>query len=184
MPRLSLNPERLKLLRDKSLTTDLRKHLRRDVESARFLIESIEQRRRTLERVAHEIIKRQGEFLEHGADHLKPLKMQEIADELGIHVSTVSRALKGKYIQTPQGIFDMKRFFSGGTETDSGQMISQQAVKDTIRKIVDQEDKRSPRSDDDLVAELARQGIHIARRTVTKYRKALGIDSSTRRKLF
>jgi RNA polymerase sigma-54 factor len=112
------------------------------------------------------------------------MKMQDVADTVGVHISTVSRAISGKYIQTPQGIFDMKRFFSGGTVTDSGKIVSQQAVKDTLRDIVANEDKRQPLSDDLLVEALAGRGVHIARRTVTKYRKALSIESSSRRKEF
>jgi len=112
------------------------------------------------------------------------MKMQDVADTVGVHISTVSRAISGKYIQTPQGIFDMKRFFSGGTVTDSGKIVSQQAVKDTLRAIVAGENKRNPLSDDLLVESLASRGVHIARRTVTKYRKALGIESSSRRKEF
>jgi RNA polymerase sigma-54 factor len=182
MPRLSLNPERLKLLRDKSITTDLRKHLRRDVESARFLIESIEQRRRTLERVAQEIIKRQGDFLEHGVDHLKPLKMQEIADELGIHVSTVSRALKGKYVQTPQGVNELKFFFTGASQGTDGVVESRTGVRERVRELVEKEDKQNPLSDEEIVDKLQAMGLNVARRTVTKYRKALKIPSSRQRR--
>jgi len=129
-------------------------------------------------------VRRQEGFLRHGVQHLKPMKMQDIADAVHVHISTVSRAASGKYVQTPQGVFDMKRFFSSGTMSDAGDMVSQQAVKDTVKQIVDAEDKDNPLSDDQLVEELARRGVHIARRTVTKYRKALGIDSSTRRKRF
>ena len=142
------------------------------------------QRQNTIERIASAVVRRQDAFLRHGVQHLKPLKMQDIADEVRVHISTISRAISGKYIQTPQGIFDMKRFFSGGTQNDSGEMVSQQAVKDTLKNIVDNEDKANPLSDDDLVDELGKKGVHIARRTVTKYRKALGIDSSTRRRQF
>ncbi|MBK8101253.1 MAG: hypothetical protein IPK26_29580 [Planctomycetes bacterium] len=142
------------------------------------------QRQNTIERIATEIVQRQDGFLRHGVQHLKPMKMQDIADTVHVHISTVSRAISGKYIQTPQGIFDMKRFFSGGTMSDAGDMVSQQAVKDTLKKIVDAEDRNNPLSDDDLVEELSKRGVHIARRTVTKYRKALGIDSSSRRRQF
>jgi RNA polymerase sigma-54 factor len=181
-PRLSINPERLKALRDRALTTDLRRHLRRDVESARFLIESIEQRRRTLERVANEIVKRQGDFLEHGVDHLKPLKMQEIADELGIHVSTVSRALKGKYVQTPQGVHEMKYFFTGASQGTDGVVESRTGVRERVRELVDREDKKNPLSDEEIVDKLSAMGLAVARRTVTKYRKALKIPSSRQRR--
>ncbi len=182
MPRLSVNPERIKLLRDRAITTDLRKHLRRDVESARFLIESIEQRRRTLERVAQEIVKRQGEYLEHGIDHLKPLKMQEIADELGIHVSTVSRALKGKYAQTPQGVHEMKSFFTGASQGTDGVVESRTGVRERVRELVEKEDKQRPLSDEEIVEKLRAMGLNVARRTVTKYRKALKIPSSRQRR--
>ena len=112
------------------------------------------------------------------------MKMQDVADTVGVHISTVSRAISGKYIQTPQGIFGMKRFFSGGTLTDSGKMMSQQAIKQQLHQIVDAEDKAVPLSDDQLVEALGDRGVHIARRTVTKYRKALGLASSSRRKEF
>ncbi len=182
MPRLSINPERLKLLRSKLLGGELKKHLRRDVESARFLIESIEQRRRTLERVAIEIVKRQGEYLDHGIDHLKPLKMQEIADELGIHVSTVSRALKGKYVQTPQGVQEMKAFFTGASQGTDGVVESRSGVRERVRELVEQESKANPLSDEEIVDKLKAIGLNVARRTVTKYRKALKIPSSRQRR--
>ncbi|MCA8955007.1 MAG: RNA polymerase sigma-54 factor, partial [Planctomycetes bacterium] len=105
-------------------------------------------------------------------------------DAVGVHISTVSRAVSGKYIQTPQGILEMKRFFSGGTVTDSGAMMSQQAVKKLLGEIVASEDKVNPYSDDQLVELLGKEGVHIARRTVTKYRKALHIESSSRRKQY
>ena len=110
--------------------------------------------------------------------------MQDIADDVGVHISTVSRAISGKFIQTPQGIFDMKRFFSAGTRSDSGEFVSQQAVKEKLREIVDAEDQKRPLSDDAIVQLLDKQGIHIARRTVTKYRKALEIPSSNQRKAY
>ena len=108
------------------------------------------QRQNTIERVATEVVRRQEGFLRHGVQQLKPMKMQDIADAVGVHISTISRATSGKYIQTPQGIFDMKRFFSSGTMSDDGAMVSQQAIKDTLRQIVDAEDKDSPFSDDQL----------------------------------
>jgi RNA polymerase sigma-54 factor len=182
MPRLSINPERLRLLKSRLLTGDLKKHVRRGIENARFLIESIEQRRRTLERVAHEIIKRQQDYLEHGIEHLKPLKMQEIADELGIHVSTVSRALKGKYIQTPQGIHEMKAFFTGASQGTDGVVESRTGVRERVRELVEKEDKANPLSDEEIVEKLKAMGLNIARRTVTKYRKALKIPSSRQRR--
>ena len=109
------------------------------------------QRQNTIQRIASEIVGRQAGFLREGVQHLKPMKMQDVADAVGVHISTVSRAISGKYIQTQQGIFGMKRFFSGGTVTDSGKLVSQQAIKQQLREIVDVEDKTTPFSDDQLV---------------------------------
>jgi RNA polymerase sigma-54 factor len=184
LPELSISPIYRNLLQEARNDPKVYEYLRRKIEAAKWFIEAVHQRQNTIERVATEIVRRQEGFLRHGVQHLKPMKMQDIADAVGVHISTVSRAASGKYIQTPQGIFDMKRFFSSGTMSDAGDMVSQQAVKDTLKQIVDAEDKDNPLSDDQLVEELGKRGVHIARRTVTKYRKALSIDSSTRRKQF
>jgi RNA polymerase sigma-54 factor len=184
VPELSISPHYRSLLQEAKSDPKIYEYLRRKIEAAKWFIEAVHQRQNTIERVANEIVRRQEGFLRHGVQHLKPMKMQDIADAVHVHISTVSRAASGKYIQTPQGIFDMKRFFSSGTLSDQGDMVSQQAVKDTLKQIVDAEDKDNPLSDDQLVEELGKRGVHIARRTVTKYRKALGIDSSTRRKQF
>lgn len=184
LPELSISPVYRNLLQEAKHDPKVYDYLRRKIEAAKWFIEAVHQRQNTIERVATEIVRRQEGFLRHGVQHLKPMKMQDIADAVHVHISTVSRATSGKYIQTPQGIFDMKRFFSSGTMSDAGDMVSQQAVKDTLKQIVDGEDKDNPLSDDQLVEELGKRGVHIARRTVTKYRKALGIDSSTRRKQF
>jgi len=184
LPELAISPVYRNLLQEARNDPKVYEYLRRKIEAAKWFIEAVHQRQNTIERVATEIVRRQDGFLRHGVQHLKPMKMQDIADAVHVHISTVSRAASGKYIQTPQGIFDMKRFFSSGTMSDAGDMVSQQAVKDTLKQIVGNEDKDNPLSDDHLVEELGKRGVHIARRTVTKYRKALGIDSSTRRKHF
>ena len=182
IPELSISSVYRSLLKEARSDPKVYEYLRRKIESAKWFIEAVHQRQNTIQRIANEIVQRQASFLRHGVQHLVPMKMQDVADAVGVHISTVSRAISGKYIQTPQGIFDMKRFFSGGTRTDSGEMLSQQAIKQTLTEIVDGEDKASPLSDDQLVEALSQRGIHIARRTVTKYRKALGIASSTRRR--
>ncbi|MCA8954142.1 MAG: RNA polymerase factor sigma-54 [Planctomycetes bacterium] len=184
LPDLSISPVYRNLLHEAKNDPKVYEYLRRKIEAAKWFIEAVHQRQSTIERVAKEIVSRQEGFLRHGVQHLKPMKMQDIADAVHVHISTVSRTVSGKYIQTPQGIFDMKRFFSSGTMSDAGDMVSQQAVKDTLKQIVDAEDKDAPLSDDQLVEELGKRGVHIARRTVTKYRKALGIESSTRRRHF
>jgi RNA polymerase sigma-54 factor len=184
LPELTISSVYRNLLQEARNDPKVYEYLRRKIDSAKWFIEAVHQRQNTIERVATEVVRRQEGFLRHGVQHLKPMKMQDIADAVHVHISTVSRATSGKFIQTPQGIFDMKRFFSSGTMSDAGDMVSQQAVKDTLKSIVGTEDKDSPLSDDQLVEELGKRGVHIARRTVTKYRKALGIESSSRRKTF
>lgn len=184
VPELAISPVYRNLLKEARSDPKVYEYLRRKIESAKWFIEAIHQRQNTIQRIATEIVERQAAFLRHGVQALVPMKMQDVADAVGVHISTVSRAISGKYIQTPQGIFEMKRFFSGGTLTDSGTMMSQQAIKQKLREIVEVENKENPLSDDQLVEALAQQGVHIARRTVTKYRKALGIASSSRRKEF
>jgi RNA polymerase sigma-54 factor len=184
LPELSISPIYRNLLKEARHDPKVYEYLRRKIEAAKWFIEAVHQRQNTIQRIATEIVSRQEGFLRHGVQHLRPMKMQDVADAVGVHISTVSRAISGKYIQTPQGVFDMKRFFSGGTVTDSGDVVSQQAVKDTLRQIVEAEDKNNPLSDDQLVEALEQKGVHIARRTVTKYRKVLGIESSSRRRQF
>ncbi|NOZ23582.1 MAG: RNA polymerase factor sigma-54 [Planctomycetes bacterium] len=182
LPNLYISPEFRGMLRDSKNQGETKEWIRRKIEAAKWLIESIEQRRSTLHRVSQKIVERQKDFFDHGIKHLKPLKMQEVADELGIHVSTVSRAIAHKYMQSPRGIHDMKFFFTGGLAKDNGEVESWNAVKQKLLEVIDKEDKRNPLSDDDITKKLQEQGIDIARRTVTKYRKALKIPSSRKRK--
>ncbi len=124
----------------------------------------------------------QTEFLDKGPEAIEPLKMQQIADKVGVHVTTVSRAVDDKWIQTPRGIFPLKRFFCGGTVSADGEEVAWDAVRLKLQEIVDGEDKSRPLSDDQLVTELGKHGITVARRTVTKYRKAMNIPSSRQRR--
>ncbi|HEX8340656.1 MAG TPA: hypothetical protein VF624_07075, partial [Tepidisphaeraceae bacterium] len=126
----------------------------------------------------------QREFFDSGPEHLKPLPMISVADQLGVHVATVSRAVSEKWIQTPRGVFPLRRFFSGGTQSAAGEDMSWDAVKEKLRILVDNEDKNSPMSDDELVEKLTEQGIDIARRTVAKYRKVLNIPTARQRKAY
>ncbi|MFO1051761.1 MAG: RNA polymerase factor sigma-54 [Planctomycetota bacterium] len=184
IPELGISATYKNLLKEARNDPKVYEYLRRKIDAAKWFIEAVHQRQSTIQRIASEIVSRQEDFLRRGIRELRPMKMQDVADAVGVHISTVSRAISGKYIQTPQGIMELKRFFSGGTQTDSGEMVSQRAVKDKLRELVDAEDKHNPLSDDQLVEELGRHGIHIARRTVTKYRKALGLESSNRRRAF
>lgn len=187
-PNLRLNPmyqttEFRRMLKEGS--KEERDWAKKRLENASWFIDAILQRQSTLERIAVALFHRQKGFLERGKEALKPLRMQEIADEVGVHISTVSRAVAGKYAQTPRGIFALKFFFTGGTTKTSGEEASQISIKERIKKIVDAEDKKKPLSDDAIAKALEEEdGIKIARRTVTKYRKALDIPSSTQRKLY
>ncbi|MAG94866.1 MAG: RNA polymerase sigma-54 factor [Planctomycetaceae bacterium] len=159
-----------------------RDYIRKKIESAKWLIESIEQRQSTLRRVAQTIVDFQTEFLDKGPEAIVPLKMQQIADVVGVHVTTVSRAVDDKWIQTPRGLFPLKRFFGGGTKTAEGEDVAWGIIRMKLREIVDGEDKSRPLSDDALVEELGKAGYTLARRTVTKYRKAMDIPSSRQRR--
>ncbi len=156
--------------------------IKRKINSAQWLIEAIEQRRNTLTRVAQAIVDHQTEFLAKGPEAIEPLKMQQIADKVKVHVTTVSRAVDDKWIQTPRGIFPLKRFFCGGTVSADGEEVAWDAVRLKLQEIIDNESKQQPLSDDELVKELAKHGLTVARRTVTKYRKAMKIPSSRQRR--
>ncbi len=185
LPRVGISPRIRKMLRESRGDPKVRDYLKKKIDSAKWLIEAIAQRKNTLERVAKEIVRRQRDYLDFGVSHLHPLKMQEVADALGIHVSTVSRAISDKYAQTPQGIVPLKFFFTGGTESEDGGVESRQSVKERVRQIIDAEEKHQPLSDDEVAERLNKQhGLSIARRTVTKYRKALGIPSSRQRRVW
>ena len=158
--------------------------LRKKIESARWLVDAVQQRKDTLLKISREIVRVQEDFLERGVAGLKPLKMQEVADAdtVQVHVSTVSRAISQKHITTPWGMFPIKYFFSGGLSTGDGDDETSNAVKARIQTVVDGEDKRKPLSDENIASKLKVSGLEIARRTVAKYRKQLRIPSSRRRK--
>ncbi len=182
LPPLRVSSDFVKLANDKDASGDMRELARRKVEGARWLIDAIQQRQATLTRVAERIFHHQRDFLFHGPDALRPLKMQTVADALSIHVSTVSRAIADKWVQTPRGIFPLKFFFTGGTETASGRVEARHSVKNRVKAIIEAEDATRPLSDDDVASKLREQGLEIARRTVTKYRKQLGVPSSRQRR--
>lgn len=182
LPKLYISPYNRQLLMNEKASPADKEYVKRKINSAQWLIESIEQRRGTLTRVSQAIVDHQTEFLSKGPEAIEPLKMQQIADKVGVHVTTVSRAVDDKWIQTPRGIFPLKRFFGGGTVSASGEEVAWDTVRLKLQEVIDGEDKRNPYSDDDLVKELARHGLTVARRTVTKYRKAMKIPSSRERR--
>ncbi len=182
LPPLAVSLAAVEVAGDPAQLERVRNMYRKRVDHARWLIEAIRQRQQTLTRVAQRIFHHQRAFLDRGIDGLRPLKMQTVADELSIHVSTVSRAIADKYVQSPQGVQALKFFFTGGTESASGKVESRHKVKQMVQEIIDGEDTTSPMSDDDVAAALKEKGLSIARRTVTKYRKQLSIPSSRQRR--
>lgn len=183
-PQLAISRYYQKMLKNKATTPAAREYIQKRIQSARWLIESIEQRRNTLLKVARAIIDHQKDFLDKGPESIEPLKMQQIADRVHVHVTTVSRAVDDKWVQTPRGIFSLKRFFGGGTTTADGEEVAWDTIKQKLLEIIAKEDKSNPLSDEEIVEELGRHGFPVARRTVTKYRRTLRIPSSRQRKQF
>jgi RNA polymerase sigma-54 factor len=182
LPNVYISKRYVDLYREKGSDPKTKEYLKRKIQAAQWLQESIEQRRNTLEKVTRAIIQHQRAFLDKGPEHIEPLKMQQIADQVGVHVTTVSRAVDDKWVQTPRGIFPLKRFFGGGTQTTTGEEVAWETIKQKLLEIIGAEDKSNPLSDEDLVNKLNEAGFPVARRTVTKYRKMLNIPSSRQRK--
>jgi RNA polymerase sigma-54 factor len=183
-PRLNLNEDYQSLSKDRSREKDERAYLRDKVESAKWLIRNIEQRQQTILKIGKAIIEVQREFLDKGVDKIRPLTLQEIADMVGVHEATVSRTTRGKYIQTPQGLFELKYFFSTGLKNDLGEDQSSKSVQLRIKKIIEVENKLKPLSDQKIADALKAEGQNIARRTVSKYRDILNIPSTTMRRQY
>jgi RNA polymerase sigma-54 factor len=183
-PSLHIGAMFRKMVRDRGLDPKTREFVARNIRSARWLIDAIEQRRHTLQRVVLSIVKFQRPFLDLGPDHLEPLKMQQVADDVKLHVGTISRAVDEKYAQTSHGIFALRNFFTGGTETAGGETIAWDKVRNRLKEMVAAEDKSNPLSDEEIVERFKAEGIDLARRTVAKYRGLLDIPSSRRRKQF
>ncbi len=181
-PSLYVSPYYRRLLQSGKATAEAKEYIKRKINAAQWLIESIEQRRNTVTRVSQAIVDHQTEFIEKGPEFIEPLKMQQIADKVGVHVTTVSRAVDDKWIQTSRGIFPLRKFFVGGTVSADGDEVAWDTVRLKLQEIIDNEDKKQPYSDDELVNQLAQHGLKVARRTVTKYRKSMNIPSSRQRR--
>src|SRR5439155_20317909 len=156
VPTVHIPRHVVELAKNREADPSAKEYLKRKIQAATWLLESIEQRRGTLEKVTRAIIQHQRAFLDKGPDYIEPLKMQQIADQVGVHVTTVSRAVDDKWVQTPRGIFPLKRFFGGGTTTASGEDVAWDIIRIKLREIVDKEDKNDPLSDDALVDALAK----------------------------
>ncbi|MBP7829645.1 MAG: RNA polymerase factor sigma-54 [Kiritimatiellae bacterium] len=175
VPHLFISKQYRQLMENPETTAEVKEYIRDKIRAGTFLIKSIYQRQQTIYRIAREIVAVQRDFLERGVSHLKPLTMAEIAGKLGIHETTVSRAIANKYMQTPRGVFEMKYFFTPGFTTQDGQEISNKTIKDSIAQFVAKEDPAAPLSDQAMVALLKEKGITVARRTIAKYRDELKI---------
>jgi RNA polymerase sigma-54 factor len=164
---------------------EVKNYIREKIRAGKFLIKSLHQRQQTIANIGREIVKRQREFMEKGVAHLKPMTMAQVAEVVGVHETTVSRAVSGKYIETPQGVFEMKYFFTAGLQSNSGgEGVSNTSVKDMIAEIFRNENTGKPLSDQEVVKLVSEKGITIARRTVAKYRDELGILPSNLRKVY
>lgn len=184
IPRLRLSNTYKDLIAKGTLNKQERDYLREKLRSGKFIMNAIEQRQRTIERITREILRHQAEFFEEGVAKLKPLTMTQIADIIGVHETTVSRAVANKYMKTPHGVFDLKFFFTSGYESHGGVAVANTSVKEMIADIVAAEDPAKPLSDQEIVALLDGKGLKIARRTVAKYREELGLLPSNLRRRY
>ncbi|XZE56832.1 RNA polymerase factor sigma-54 [Planctomycetaceae bacterium SH139] len=182
VPQLYISDYYRRRLRDPHATAEEKEFIKKKITNAQWLIDSIEQRRGTLTKVAQAIVEHQKRFLDEGPEAIEPLKMQQIADRVGVHVTTVSRAVDDKWVQTPRGILPLRRFFVGGTQTEGGEDVAWDTIRLRLQELIDKEDKSNPYSDEELVESLKKHGMTVARRTVTKYRKKMGIPSSRQRR--
>ena len=181
-PQLHISKMYRELSRDKATDKTTKQFIQKNINGANWLIGAIEQRRRTVRRVVEEVFAVQHEFLASGSESLKPLPMSDIAGKVGVHVATVSRAVSGKFVQTPRGIYPLRMFFSGGMTSSDGKDVAWDAIKVRLKEIVASEDKAKPLNDDELAAELQKHGLKIARRTVAKYRNLLDIPPARKRR--
>jgi len=184
VPHLRISNTYKDLLAQADSYAEVREYIREKIRAGKFLIKSLHQRQQTILNIAKEIVKRQREFMEKGVAFLKPLTMVQVAEVVGVHETTVSRAVSGKYMETPQGIYEMKYFFTSGIQTTSGVGVSNTSVKELIADMIKDEKTSKPLSDEEIVKLLTDKGIKIARRTVAKYRSELNILPSHLRKVY
>ncbi len=184
LPQMRISPTYRRLL-DKGTEhgEETRAYVRDKFNAARWLIKSVQQRQNTIYKVARSIVNFQREFLDHGIEHLRPLVLRDVANDIGMHESTVSRVVTNKYMHTPQGVFEMKFFFHSGISSSYGESVSSVTIKQRIKKIIESEDQRKPLSDSKIVSILQREGLVLARRTIAKYREELKIPTSNQRKV-
>ena len=183
MPTLRLSRAYRRMLRTKTTEKEVREYVKERYRSAIQLLRNIEQRKNTIVRTCEAIVRRQAEFLERGEQGLKPMMIKEVAEEIGVHPSTVSRAVANKYVHTPQGVYELRYFFSEGVNGPEGGDLPLVLLKQRVKKLIEDEDPRTPLTDDRIAAELQRQGIRVTRRTVAKYREDMQIPSTHQRRV-
>jgi RNA polymerase sigma-54 factor len=184
LPQLRISPVYKRLLDKGGENSDeTRAYVKDKFRSALWLLKSVDQRQKTIYKVATSIINFQKDFLDHGIEHLKPLVLRDVANDIGMHESTVSRVVNNKYMHTPQGVFEMKFFFHSGISSSFGENVSSVTIKQRIKKIIEGEDAKKPLSDSKIVSILQREGLMLARRTIAKYREELKIPTSNQRKV-
>ena len=184
LPQLRISPVYRRLLdTGGEASAETRAYVKEKFRSALWLIKSVDQRQKTIHKVATSIINFQRDFLDHGIEHLRPLVLRDVANDIGMHESTVSRVVNNKYMHTPQGVFEMKFFFHSGISSSYGDSVSSVTIKQRIRKIIENEDGRRPLSDSKIVSILQGEGLILARRTIAKYREELKIPTSNQRKI-
>ena len=181
-PRLRISPTYHKLAEQSDTTKETRDFIKEKVRSAVDLLRNIEHRRQTIYRVVECIVERQRDFLEHGVEHIKPMMLKDIAEDIGMHLSTISRVVNRKYAHTPQGVIELRRFFSEGMMNEEGEEVSTRILKLRIKKLIEEEDSKKPLTDDDLAKILSKEGVKLSRRTVAKYRDQMQIAGSRERK--
>lgn len=184
VPRLRINKYYQKILRDSLAEKQVSEYIQDKLQAALRVIRSIEQRRNTIFRVVTAIVEHQREFFDKGTIYLKPLTLKEIAEKVGVHESTVSRAVNGKYLQCPRGVFEIKYFFQSGVSSSQGDGVSAESIKSIIQEMVSEENQKKPLSDQHISNELNKIGIKVSRRTIAKYRDELGIPGSSKRKRY
>jgi len=182
LPNLKVSPYYAEAKSNGLVDSRADEYINEKVRSALWLIKSIQQRQRTIYKVAKSIIRFQRDFLDRGIEYLRPLVLRDVADDIGMHESTISRVTTNKYMQTPQGLFELKYFFNSGLSTSEGDFVASESVKNRIREIIEKEDPKKPLSDQKIADMLSGQTVNIARRTVTKYREILKLGSSSERK--
>jgi RNA polymerase sigma-54 factor len=181
LPQLGINQQYRAMRWDRG-QRDVARYIRDRYASAIQFLKNLEQRKQTIARVCHSIVARQADFLNHGIDHLKPMMIKDVAEEIGVHPSTVSRAVANKYVHTSQGVFELRYFFTESVQGARGQETSLLILKRRVKKLIEEEDPRHPLTDERITEILRGQGIDVTRRTIAKYREDMNIPSTHRRR--